>query len=409
MKLLASFEHLRSYKNSFLTFILVLFLLQGPAYYMAGHFSRWGDEGHFVQTIQIFAARFDLNLLKHYNEMSAPLPFALYALWGKIFGLNVYALRWLSLLIAFATYLLFFHLNYRIFTDGRPALFASLLLIIQPYMIGFSLFVFTDMIPIFASILGLWAVFRKNPYWLAVSIMIGILSRQYFVFFILSCGVYYLLQAVFYRNRLSLKMLFALLIGMLPGALLFVLWHGLSPDNQVKSLYLNEAFRFHFDYVTLYIALFTIYLFPLLIWQAKRFYSNKKIRLFSLAGAGYYIAFPVKPCPASQAVGLKTVGYFHKLTRMAGIQHLDFVAFLIAFILALPFLIFIVKDTIYFIRVQRFDLRFLSGLSILSFLSVMPFSYLLWEKYFVPVIPFVILNVFLIAYSSKTLQYGRQF
>src|SRR5437667_2479703 len=42
----------------------------------------WGDEAHFVQTIRRFADGITLDTLRHYPEMSTPLPFVLYAVWG---------------------------------------------------------------------------------------------------------------------------------------------------------------------------------------------------------------------------------------------------------------------------------------------------------------------------------------
>ena len=105
----------------------------------------WGDEIHFVETINRFGKNMGLNTIKHYNEMSTPLPFMLYALWGRIFGFEIHILRILSVIIAVATYILFHWLLFLIFGNIKVASLTSAFLVLHPYMVGFSVFVFTDM------------------------------------------------------------------------------------------------------------------------------------------------------------------------------------------------------------------------------------------------------------------------
>jgi len=40
-------------------------------------------------------------------------------------------------------------------------------------------------------------------------------------------------------------------------------------------------------------------------------------------------------------------------------------------------------------------------LSIISFLLIMPFSYLCWEKYFLPMLPLAMMSILLIQYADK--------
>src|SRR5262249_25332232 len=68
-----------------------------------------GDEPHFVETIIQFGTRpLNLDLLTHYNEMSGPVPFVLYGTWGRVFGFGPPVLRLFSVVVALATYLLWY-------------------------------------------------------------------------------------------------------------------------------------------------------------------------------------------------------------------------------------------------------------------------------------------------------------
>jgi hypothetical protein len=69
--------------------------------------TEWSDEQHFLETIRLFASGLTLDNLKHYEDMSGPLPFLVYALWGKIAGMGLLSLRGLSILLFVATLLLF--------------------------------------------------------------------------------------------------------------------------------------------------------------------------------------------------------------------------------------------------------------------------------------------------------------
>ncbi|MDH5683388.1 MAG: hypothetical protein OEZ20_02865 [candidate division WOR-3 bacterium] len=94
---------------SLILFIGFLIIFEGIAVYVINLKSPyWADEVHFVETIRQFGKEINLNLIRHYNEMSTPLPFILYALWGRIFGFEVHILRYFSMIIAFITYILFY-------------------------------------------------------------------------------------------------------------------------------------------------------------------------------------------------------------------------------------------------------------------------------------------------------------
>jgi hypothetical protein len=90
-----------NYRPSFIYF-LIAFIIFESIVVIAGDLNRepWGDEYHFVQTVKQFGTNFSIETLTHYNEMSGPLPFIIYSLWGRVFGFDLFILRLLSILIA---------------------------------------------------------------------------------------------------------------------------------------------------------------------------------------------------------------------------------------------------------------------------------------------------------------------
>lgn len=385
---------LPSNKHYFYLFLVLITLFEGIAVYFAFQQSPWGDELHFYETVKYFGQGISLQTLTNYNEMSTPLPFILYALWGKLFGFELNALRGLSVIIALFTYCGFYFLLAGVTRNLWLVFWASLFLVVHPYMVGFSLFVFTDMLPITASIFGLIAL-RKNSSWLWFFwAAIGLLSRQYFVFFSLPVGIYYCLRFIAKPGLTHVKMAVATLFSTLPTVALFWLWGGFSPQNNINHLYLGEAFSYHVDYLTLYVALLFVYLCPFIIWRWKEFYTDKIILIISLILSGLYLIFPVHPCPAAIEAGFDSVGYFQTLLqnlhfRPSGVQ----IIFYCCYLLGWPVLLTLLKDLVKRVMERAYDTLFLLEMSLLSFFIIMPSSYLLWEKYFVPVIPLAVIAI----------------
>jgi membrane-associated HD superfamily phosphohydrolase len=96
----------------------------------------------------------------------------------------------------------------------------------------------------------------------------------------------------------------------------------------------------------------------------------------------------VEASPYARDIGVHTVGLFHKaLTVQQAPGWIPHAVFFIGFVLGLPIIIQIVRSTYARIRAGQRDLLLLLDLSILLFLIVMPFSYLNWEKYLMPLVP----------------------
>jgi hypothetical protein len=394
MNILKRFGNQLSFPRALILLIAFLLLYETILYIGVGlRQPLWADEGHFIETIQQFDRDISLKQLQTYDEMSTPLPFVTYALWGKIAGFQPHQLRLLSLIIALFTFITFF-IFYQM-SSKRPdiSLLLTLFLIFQPYILGLTVFVYTDMLALFFLALTLIAFHNRKPVLLAISVAGALLCRQYFIFLPASLGIYYLLHLITKRPGNSRQMMIATLVSLIPILLLFMLWQGFSPQNQLRQLYLQQKLHFHPNFLILYICLFAIYLFPLILYRWKSYYLNRNKMLTALFISPLYFLWPVIASEPAQSVGVFTVGFFHKFIRLIVGSSLEQLVFYIAFLLSLPAVLSIIQDTYRKIKDRNFIGDLFIDLSIILFLIIMPFSYLNWEKYFIPVIPLAIIQI----------------
>lgn len=412
------------YPYSLAAFLTGLLIFEVIAAVFAFPRPLWGDENHFYTTIQNFGQGLSLDLLRHYGEMSTPLPFLLYAAWGRLFGFELAVLRGFSVLIALVTYGAFYRLAFRFTGSALMALLASAFLALHPYMVGFSVFIFTDMLTLLFVVLFLIAVWEEKPFLLGVASAAGLLCRQHFVFIPLAAGIYYLGRYVLLKDRRAAQPVLALFLSGLPLAALFLLWGGLSPDNELRRLYLTGEVRFTPSYLTLYVAQVGIYLLPLTLlkaWTARPAWlgSGQKADPAGLLASGtgggkmnggseaawllpaallpalllacLSLVFPVQAAPASAAQGIETVGFFHKAVRLVADPGAEKWIFFAACSLGWLVLLVLAGDALRRIRREEWSFVVFLVFGVFAFLVIMPFSYLGWEKYFMPVLPLLAL------------------
>ncbi len=381
-------------------FLFSLSLILSGTWYFASQYSYWGDEVRFVETIKYFGQDFQIKKLIQYNEMSAPLPFLLYAGWGKIVGFELSNLRVFSLIIAVITYISFFWFVSRLFHNQKTAYFCTMFIVVHPYMLGFSVFVFTDMLPIFASVMALCATKYSKPMLILLAGITGLLSRQYFVFFLFALGLTFFFRFLSKKSRKDAYMAIAIFISTLPLGIFAYLWGGLSPPTHLNNLYLDEAFRFHPEYLSLYILQLFVYLLPFVLLNAIKIYGRITVWLITIATCWFYFLFPIVPSPAAREASFHTVGFFHRIVRFLVGSSLEHVIFFTMFTISIPIAVFIITDTFQRFRLKCYDLIFALHLSVLCYFLIMPFSYLLWEKYFMPLVP--ILSISLMAFNKQS-------
>jgi len=382
------------FKRSLLLLILFLIIYETFLYMGVGlRQPTWADEHHFISTIEYFGQEISLKQLKTYNDMSTPLPFILYAIWGKIVGFQLHQLRFLSLIIALFTFISFYIYYFQISGRIKIAVPVTLFLIFQPYSIGISVFVYTDMLALFFLAWSLIAFRKEKPIIMAISTAGALLCRQYFIFLPAAFILYYLIQRILNPRGNSYKMLISSIVSFIPFISLLILWRGFSPQNEMRSLYLQEGLYFHIDFLVLYISLFIVYLFPVIMYRWKKYYTDRRLLLLSLFLSFIYFLFPVKASEPAMAVDVFTVGFFHRFIRMILGSSAEHYVFYLIFLLSLPVVLWIIRDIYFQLKCGKPNAFLLMNISILLFLIIMPFSYLNWEKYFLPIIPIALVQI----------------
>jgi hypothetical protein len=363
----------------------------------------WGDEAHFLAAVRRFGTDMGLDTLRHYRELSPPLPFALYAWWGRLWGFETPTLRVLSLLIALATYTACHRLLFQLVRDPRAAVAGTMFVALHPYMVGLSLFVFTDMLGVLFVVLCILSVVTARTGALSLAVAGALLTRQYLAFVALAAGLYALARTGEVGIRRTLTSLMALGAATTPLIALMLLWGGPVPDSPIRGHYLSRGLAFHGNSVTLYVAQLGVYLLPLLVWRWRHFYGNGRVLGVSAVLALAYWWFPLRPSPF-QVAGGGTVGFFHKLVRSTAGRlgtGAEDVVFFLCVGLGLPVLLTFLRDLwTRFRRSECGPVLFLD-LTILSFFVVMPWSYMHWEKYFLPLLPVVTAQVLAVWWEER--------
>jgi hypothetical protein len=389
-----------SYRKSLLWFIVFLVIIQSATIYFLD-ISRppWGDENHYIYTVLDFGREISLDTLKNFNrEVSPPLGFIFYALWGRVFGFQVPVLRILSVIIAFITFLLMHRLAHITLENGLTALLSTAFIVLNPYMLGLTVFIYNDMVTIMFLVICCIAIIRKRPLVFLVSSACALVCRQYFVFLPAAAGLYFLIIYFREKDRHALKMAVMSALSGIPLGLLMVLWGGLGPSHRIRNEILGTDVRlyFHLSYLTLYICLMFIYLLPIVLLKWKVFYMNLKVLSVCFFLSWTYWLFPVAAAQSSLKYEITTVGYFHRfLAAVLKKQFLIDTVFFICFFMGLAMAAHIVMDLFRRYKSRKTDYIMFLDMAILAFLAIMPLSFMVWEKYFLLVLPLLCARVLL--------------
>ena len=361
------------------------------------------DELHFVETIIQFGTKpLSLDLLAHYNEMSGPVPFVLYGAWGRMFGFEPQTLRLFSIVVAVATYVLLFWFLRSETGNLRLSALGTAFVALHPYMLYLSLFVYTDMLAILCLIGAIAALRRERPFWLATALCGAVLNRQYLAFVTGAAGAYYLARCIRHRRRHDMVNLLAVAASIVPLAGLCVLWRGLCPDGNLKHIYLEEHPSFHMTSLFLYVSLMAIYLSPVLAARWREFFGCKRPLVFAGILCWLYWFFPVTPSPAAAKFGFR-VGMLHlTLHRLFESDLLEQLVFFTGFAGGLAVVTALALDAWRRWREGRVDFQFFLDLTAFAFLAVMPCSYLHWEKYFMPLVPVLLLRILFVPFRETS-------
>lgn len=378
------------------TLLLVLYLivyLSAISFGFGFNHELWVDEGHFYKTIKLFTVDFSVETLRTYNEVISPLTFIIYALWAKIFGADLAILRVFSLLVAFVTYCRFYQLLQYHF-NGQWALLLTIFLSLNPYMIGVSFFCYTDMLTVLLSIEIALAIISTSVFRLLIFSILALYARQYNITVLIAVGLYYLLIKN-EMGQINWKNAFLMFVPLLAFLPLAILWKGLAPDSEMHSLLNNYSYHYQLIALTTYAYTVCIYCTPFsTIWLFRNYTFQFKELLFVTALTSvFYYFYPVTAAACSIHDGSYTVGLFHKVLVM--VFKNNYVVHLVLFLAVLVAVITLVqltKKIIPYLLVYKPDsIKLFYLLNVMTLFLVLPFSYQIWEKYVLNILPFCLI------------------
>jgi hypothetical protein len=188
-------------------------------------------------TILRFSRQLPFPDLHSYHAAQTPLYHLLMAYIGKVIGYELWRLRLVQVLIAYALALAVFGLlSKRLRMDRLQALAMTLLFVLSPYVFGQSFRLGTDNLALLFSILAIdrFERFRESdrlgPFLAGCALIAAAtLTRQSAAFLVPVAGLYALRP----RAKLSVAdravALGAVVLSVVPVGLLFLNWHGLVP------------------------------------------------------------------------------------------------------------------------------------------------------------------------------------
>jgi ribosomal protein S18 acetylase RimI-like enzyme len=140
------------------------------------------------------------------------------------------------------------------------------------------------------------------------------------------------------------------------------------------------------------VALLFLFVSPLVLFHWRRFILppglHVKLALLSLV----YFLYPVRASESTASTGRDTVGLFHRsLVNIFSSELVVHAVFFLCFLAGLHMLALFVKELVAMIRARNAPFQMLLILLVGTFLLVMPFSYQIWEKYSLPLVPVVVL------------------
>jgi len=282
------------------------------------------DETHFWPTTQLFSERFphDLELLRSYNELNTPLPFIIFGGLERWFGLGIRAGRFLNLLTSISVILAI------IATGGhraRAALAATGLMIF-PYFLGTSIFLYTDMMAAALALLGLWLHTRARFLASALAFMMAIASRQYMVAFPLAVAAHEFFSRSCARTDQPRKLRWPAFAWILPtiAAASLLAWIGVfggpAPHRAIETQRLATAdavsvFPQHSLYFLSSIGVYFVLVETMLFWRWQELAKAIRSRRAWIAAVLLIAAFVLFPPLKNLNYDIESMGYLDLALR----------------------------------------------------------------------------------------------
>lgn len=356
-----------------------------------------GDEEHFIATVELFGENYQPRTALDYPEVTGPLFYYMYASWGRLIDFSPACLRLFNLLLSAAAFILIYLLYGKVLQDLKIVLPGMLLLLLNPYFTGLSIHVFTDIPSLLFIVLIVFAIYAENPILLFISTACALLIRQYSVFVVISAAAYLFIH---YRKngRFRKSTIIALICGGMPLLVMMLLWRGTAPPSGILRWVIDDGSVYRFRYLYIYIIFIAASLFPLLVYAYRILLKNRIIVLSGFLLSLTYFFFPVRSSFVTvEQTGRTTVGLMHSFLRgILNSYSLEQFVLWIFCAAGLITLFTIIWTDVKRMKSGEWDFGHFLTLTIIVFLIIMPFSYQVWEKYLVAVLPFIILRMLML-------------
>lgn len=294
-----------------------------------------GDERHIVETIRLFTSNFSLETIKDYPEVTPPFFFIFYAMWARIFDQSIESLRILTLIISFTTWQILYLLNLLFTKNEKHSFLLSLLIIANPYFLGTSVYVFTDMLTMLFVLASILSFIRNNNFRFLIFSTLAILCRQYVIIIPIAIIIYSLTNYKTDKSE-SVKYLISSAISFVPLIVLFILWEDIAPKSGIEKWIIPNSSFYNLDSINTYVTFSVVYIFPLIFLLIKKIRISFFVSSISLVLTILLSLFPIKPSAVTLVqTSQTTVGYAHKFI----ITILGSTGFLISVVLGLLLLL----------------------------------------------------------------------
>jgi Dolichyl-phosphate-mannose-protein mannosyltransferase len=359
------------------------------------NFRLIGDESFFhLAVIQHFANSLPFPDISNYNTASGPLPYLAWAIEGKIIGFDTWKLRLVSLIASCISVNLFYDICKR-HTLPFP-LITTLFLLFCPYFFLYSFTIYTISIAMLFGIWSLWFFLLEEttvPDLLKGGLLatLALFSRQFYLALPLGMILYEFVQKLAGRLQdlvvVVRKNLWRWLLVGLPVLLilpLFILWGGLTPAHQ-KEWIIGQPYPQQLNYFPMIVA---VYFLPALI-------NTKILRLLKLwkfvlpvllflLAIYFYFPLPYSDAMAKATASGVIVNGVDIIAKVAGNLPAQIVEFTLWFIGVL-----IILTEVFDFPYDKFKTKLLIFCA--AFLILLLFVPYFWERFYISIIPYVIL------------------
>ncbi len=256
-------------------------------------FQTFFDENAFhLKAIQKFSSAFPYFSLKHYSSVTGPLPYMLWATFGKAFGFEIPTLRFLTVLFSYTTGLLFF-VTCRDQKIPFPLL-TTFVLISFPYIFLHSFTLYTNNMALFWQVFTMLFLLKYVESKSITDLILAAFGSSALVFTRQIDIALPIAALCFLLTEKNLRRPWTLLIVFLPIAgllFLFYYWGGIFPGRIWGRPLLHFLFSIRWTQFTLILVMLGFYFHPLGLLEIKR--GKGWPLLFLIGSVVYLLIFPL--------------------------------------------------------------------------------------------------------------------